>query len=143
MITDSSEIIPKDLREAYEDHKAYDVKCACISVDETICYLFYRVMVMKLGIVKYRCARVLYSSDPALCGKYARDIVWFIEKKEKAMLEVDSRFLGGDQINYKLPYFKRKKVRLEKNFRDDGERFPLGLLYSEQSMLKSRYELKA
>lgn len=141
IITDSCEIDQKDLQAVYEDHKAYSVRCACISVDGTICYLFYRVMVMKSGNIKYRRVRILYSSDPTLCGKYAGDIIWFIEKREKALLETDSRFLGGNKINYKLPYFKKGRVRLEKNFRDDEGKFPYGLLYSEQSVLKSRYEL--
>ncbi len=141
IITDSSQISQKDLQRVYEDHKVYGVRCACISAEGTICYLFYRVMVMKFGIGKYRCIRVLYSSDPDLCGKYARDIVWSIEKREKALLEADSRFLGGEQINYKLPYFKRKRVRLEKNFKDDEQMFPYGLLYSEQSILIPPHEL--
>ena len=140
-IKDSNEIGQKDLQQIYEDHKTYDVRCVCINSGEEVCYLFYRVMTMKFGFIKYRNTRVLYSSNPTLCGRYAKDIVWAIEKKERASLESDSRFFGGNEINYKFPYFKRKRVRLVKNFKDDRERFPYGLLYSEQSILKSRYDL--
>lgn len=141
-INNSVEIEGRDLQEVYKDHKKYNVRCVRIATDEETCYLFYRVMTMKYGFIKYRNVRVLYSSNSALCRRYTKDIVWAIEKKERASLESDSRFLGGNEINYKFPYFKRKRVRLERNFKDDVEKFPYGLLYSEQSILKSRYELK-
>ena len=137
IICDSSEIEQEDLRVVYDDHVKYGIKCAAISADGKICYLFYKTKTMKFKFIKYRGIFVLYSSDPIMCGEYAKDIIWFLEKNEKAVFDTDSRFFGGDSINYHMPYFKRirARIRLEKKLKDNDSFFPYGLLYSELSIL--------
>ena len=134
VINDSREISRTDLRAVYEDHKKYNVKCAIISADEKVCYLFYRT-VDKVRGISCRLTHVLYSTDPALCGKYAKDIVWFLQKKERAVFDADSRFFGGEKINYHMPYYRRKSVRLEKKLNDTTSFFPSGFFYSEFGIL--------
>lgn len=134
VIDDSSEITNDDLRVIYEDHKKYNVKCAIISADNKVCYLFYRTVGLVRGI-SCRLTHVLYSSDPVLCGKHAKDIVWFLQKKERSVFDADSRFFGGEKINYHMPYYRRKCARLEKKLNDTASFFPYGYFYSEFGML--------
>lgn len=132
---DSSEIMDTDLRAIYEDHEKYNVKCAVISADGKVCHLFYRIVKKEKKGIKCRCTRVLYTSDPVLCGKYAKDIIWFLEKKERAIFDADSRFFGGEKINYPMPYVKRNRVKLEERLNGTASFFPYGLFYSELGIL--------
>lgn len=101
-ISRAEQIENETIKTIYRHHFKYNVKCFMVSDGVRNEYIFYkihkRVTVLK-GFVPLKGIYVLYTSDSVFFGEHAKEIIWKMQKKEKAALKTDSRFFNIDTGN--------------------------------------------
>lgn len=126
----------KDLqaRTAFRDHQPYPVYCAEARKGDKSSYIFYKVKKrVKTKLFGHqRCVIVLGISDRDFFSRHAHEIIWQLQKKEKAHLRCDSRFFQKNLFYYH-GFVKHHWSRLFLNKTD----LPVFVdyLYSEVAML--------
>lgn len=123
------------IRRMFSDHIAYPVKCIHITNRVKDCYLFYkredRVKTKYFG--RQACVIVLYVSNRDFYSRYAHEIVWKLQRREKAHLRCESIFFDEKILHYSL-YAKHNWTQLVLD--KSGMNVPIDYLYSEIAMLK-------
>ena len=134
-VSTSDQIENSFIRKIYDDHRLYGIKCVGVSDNNTKEYLFYKIIkkatVLK-GILPLNGIYVLYTSDNLFFGTYAREIIWKLQKKERAVLKTDSRFFNISQDEWKnLRIYPINRLVYGED--DYGEK--MGSIYTELSIL--------
>lgn len=121
------------------DHEIYGVKCAQINtktVDENT-LVFYRVFNASIKRrIPVKCVQVLKVTNPSLFTRYAHEIIWKIQYREKSLLQCDSIFFNS-RVEHPLKRTKKIvrqfliKPYLSQNIRPD-------FLYSELAILNDK-----
>lgn len=100
----SIQIENEHIKKIYDDHIAYNIKCMEVSDGNQKEYVFYKIhekaTVLK-KLVPLDGIYVLYTSDSSFFGKYAKEIIYKMQKIEHAALKTDSRFFEIDENKFK------------------------------------------
>ncbi len=138
-IMDANEIDDDSIRQVFQDHVAYGIKCMEAQKQGRSCFVFYRRIWKKMHLIgrdRYLIpfVQVLEVTDRELFGENARAMIWTIQKREKAFLETDSRFLGNRaSISGGFRRYKTWRMFWSKDESFDAEKE--SALYSELSIL--------
>ena len=121
-------------RNKYIDHLPYGVKCLKCELDEDDCYVFYRRTYSKIkNINNVPYIQVLDVSNYRLLSDNLKEIVWYLARKEKALFEIDSRFLIKDLIDSKPSKISKTHRQVRGSLPDT---YVMSNLYSEMAILK-------
>ena len=98
MKIDKAEQIEREhIKKIFVDHCEYNVFCVEVSKQDKKEYIFYKIekkaTVLK-GVLPMDGIYVLFVSDTKFFTKYAKEIIWKLQRLEKAALKTDSRFFG-------------------------------------------------
>lgn len=123
------------IREVFDDHKPYGIRCFEVSRRNKKEYLFYKIIkratVLK-GVLPLSGINVLYTSDNTFFGEYAKEIIWKMQRIERAALKTDSRYFNIDvgRWNKVRTYPINRLVSGVDNSADS-----IGAVYTELSIL--------
>ena len=134
------DIADEGIRAVYKDHAGYSLRCVRASGEEGDCCVFYRIIKKKFrkkpfDKLKITFASVLEVTDHDMFGKYAHEIIWAIQKRERAFLEADSRYFGSAGPSYPFKYKTYETYRMCFSGAEGIDTRKLGGLYSELIML--------
>lgn len=133
IIKEAGEIEDKDAKKMYLDHEKYNVKCARIEYKNQVAFIFYKNYHSKIKMIKkVPFILVLDVINKDFVIENVHEIVWFLQKKEKAFLEIDGRF-----INHKKEVTGVKKITSNKRliYSEVNQSPNISLLYSELAIL--------
>lgn len=145
----NADSLPDELKILYSDHKNYNIECIGIGSEAVDCYVFYSEIYSERYRSKF--VRIYKVTNPKFFAQNAQEIIWYlqkkcfeniknsksmgqelfsrIQKKELFLLECESRFFAGYEINHPL-YFAKPENHLMLNKTGKKVEIP-DLLYSE------------
>lgn len=122
------------------DHRPYGVKCVRVRdvQKKYSMIIFYKVFNATIKqFIPVRCIQILKISDRNFLHLYTHEIVWKLQKHERALLQCDSLFFKNNDFTYPL---KRIKCipRQFLNKKIKGLDIEPDFLYSELAMLNDK-----
>lgn len=131
--------LSKTEKQEIQDHQPYGIKCVKVKEiqNNKSMLIFYRVFNARIKkIIPVRCIQILKLSGFNLLSLYTHEIVWKLQKHEKALLQCDSIFFDNEVFSYTLKRTKSvPRQFLNKN--KDLDVQP-DFLYSELAMLNDK-----
>lgn len=127
-------------KQEIQDHQTYDIRCVKIKdiQNNNSMLVFYRVFNARIKrILPVRCIQILKLSGSNFLSLYTHEIVWKLQKQEKALLQCDSIFFADKEFNYPL---KRIKIVPRQFFNKKNNELDVqpDFLYSELAMLNDK-----
>lgn len=135
VIKDIHQIHDESVKSKYLDHKKYGVKVIRFSRENQDCYVFYKIMHLKIKGINTKWARILDISDNDFFAENIHGIMWKIQCTDKCLSEVDRHFIGEREFKHPLfKYSNAHRLVYELDKIKNKEKF--SYLYSELAMLK-------
>ena len=136
------DIADKKIRAVFADHAPYGLRCVRAYTEQSDCFVFYNLIRKKIkrrpfNKMGIRFVSVKDVTDHGMFGQYAHEIIWTIQRREKAFLESDSRFFGAGGPAYRFRYKTYETYRMCNAGTTRIDPKQLGGLYSELIMLGS------
>lgn len=131
-INQAEQIEDQNNRRKYIDHSKYNERCVEFSKGMRKCYIFYKITRSKIKNIKnVPYVQIHNISDSYFFSEFAHEIIWYLQKKEWAFLEVDSRLINRENLKY-LPHKIASAHRQIKNKTNDS--IFIDNLYSEMAI---------